>query len=399
MKGGEKLGVRDFLARRSYKRSKHYELGSSILNGYFSISDENILNSSDVYHYMTAISNMVACGKWVIQDEKGIDMPNESALAMLNYPNGYLTGFEFKKLITNLYLIHGEVFIVNDVGDLHAIKGLEPYINKQAEKRFKYGDYSLTRNEVAQVKNVGLSNNEGIGLIDLTKETLEGVMNAEKALTDKYKKGGLLAYLLELDVHLSPKNTLQNEMVDAVQRKLGEIADEGKTVIIPLSKGYKIKGFESPVDDEKLLKYLAVYKPDLAKYFGFDPDVYSKILKDDLEEAAVYLKSFGVDPFIENLCEHLTYLLFGENTSKKVTLQIDMNKYLTMTKKIKNVSGLIRTMAATPDDGRILLNLPAMNTEESTKLYASKDLIGLDELADLNKSKMGNKKKEGDDDD
>lgn len=392
MKGGEKLGIRDYLGRKLYKRSKHYEMGSAILNGYYTLGDENILNSSEVYHYMTAISNMFACGRWVVEDQNGVEI-EDPVLKKLNFPNGYLTGFEFKKLIANLYLIHGEVFIIKDGDSLHTVRGLEPSINKNAEKQFKYDGHILTRKEVAQVKNVGLYHNEGIGLINLSKETLEGVMNAEKAITDKYKKGGLLAYLLELETHLSPKNTLQNEMVEAIQNKLSEISDEGKTVIIPLSKGYKIKGFESPVDDEKLLKYLSVYKPDLAKYYGFDPDVYSGLLKNDLEEGATYLKGFAVDSWLENVCEHLTVLFFGEKMDKKINLLIDMNKYLTMTKKIKNVSGLIRTMAATPDEGRKLLGQQALNTHESTQLYASKDLIGLDDLADLNKSKM--KKKEG----
>lgn len=63
-----------------------------------------------------------------------------------------------------------------------------------------------------------------------------------------------------------------------------------------------------------------------------------------------------------------------------------------MSQKITNVQGLLRSMVYTPDDGRRDLNVDALNTDESTRLYASKDLVGLDDLAELNQSKM----KEGD---
>lgn len=382
------MGLRDFMARKLYKRSKHYELGSAILNGSIVLGDENILSSSDVYHYMNAISNMFACGKWTVEHINGDDIQNDPAAKILNRPNGYLSGFEFKKLIANTYLINGEVFIVKDLNNLHAIKNVYPEITDQAIKVFKVSGETFYNNEMIQIKNVGLSNNEGIGLIDLAKDTLEGVMNAEKALTDKYKKGGLLAYLLKLETHLSPKNTLQNEMVEMIQSKLEEISDEDKTLIIPLSKGYGIEGFKSPVDDEKILKYLNIYKPDIAKFLGFEPDVYSALLKLDLEKAAIYLKTSVVDSFVENICEQLSFLFYGSDTKKRITLVIDMKKYLTMSTKIGNISNLIRSMAYTPDDGRNDLGIERLNTEESTKLYASKDLVGLDALADLNKAKM-----------
>ena len=48
-----------------------------------------------------------------------------------------------------------------------------------------------------------------------------------------------------------------------------------------------------------------------------------------------------------------------------------------MSQKITNTQGLVRTMVYTPDDARVDLGAERLNTEESTKLYASKDLIGL----------------------
>ncbi|GMC02362.1 phage portal protein [Enterococcus thailandicus] len=386
------MGIRSWIAQKRNQRLSKELLGSSILSGQIVLGDETILSSSDVYHYLLAISNMIACAKWEIEDENGVNFVDDNVKKVLRKPNGYLTGFEFKRLLVNVYLLQGEAFIVKDNNQLHIMKGITPEITDQGVKIFKYDGYTLYQNEVCQIKNIGLSSNYGSGLMDLARNTLEGVMNAEKALTDKYKKGGLLAYLLKLDTHLSPKNTLQTSMVKMIQDTLEEIPDEGKTVIISLSKGYNIEGFESPVQDEKILEYLNVYKPELAKFLGFDPDAYNALLKVDLEKAAIYLKSFVVDPIIQNICEHLTFLFYGADSDKRINLNVDIKKYLTMSQKITNVQGLLRSMVYTPDDGRRDLNVDALNTDESTRLYASKDLVGLDDLAELNQSKM----KEGD---
>ena len=127
---------------------------------------------------------------------------------------------------------------------------------------------------------------------------------------------------------------------------------------------------------------------NLQSFLGFDPDAYNQLLKVDLEKAAIYLKAFVVDPIVQNVCEHLTELYFGPESTNRISLTIDIKKYLTMSQKITNTQGLVRTMVYTPDDARVDLGAERLNTEESTKLYASKDLIGLDELTELNKSKM-----------
>lgn len=386
------MGIRSWIAQKRNQRLNKKIFGSSILAGQVVLGDETILSSSDVYHYLLAISNMIACAKWEVEDEDGVNLIDDNVKKVLRKPNGYLTGFEFRRLLVNVYLLQGEAFVVKDNNQLHIMSGITPEITDQGIKVFKYDGHTLYQNEVCQIKNIGLSSNYGSGLMDLARNTLEGVMNAEKAITDKYKKGGLLAYLLKLDTHLSPKNTLQNQMVKLIQDTLEEIPDEGKTVIIPLSKGYNIEGFESPVQDEKILEYLNVYKPELAKFLGFDPDAYNALLKVDLEKAAIYLKSFVVDPIIQNICEHLTFLFYGADSDKRINLNVDIKKYLTMSQKITNVQGLLRSMVYTPDDGRRDLNVDALNTDESTRLYASKDLVGLDDLAELNQSKM----KEGD---
>lgn len=388
MRGGEKLNFRSWVANKFLKRSSKKMFGSSILYDQIVLGDDNILSSSDVYHYLLAISNMIACAKWEVEDLNGVNVEDKTILSTLNRPNGYLHGFEFKRLMVNAFLINGETFIIKDNNQLHIMKDVQPEITEQAIKVFKYNGHTLYQNEVCHIKNIGLSNNHGYGVLDLAKNTFEGVMNAEKVITDKYKKGGLLAYLLKLDTHLSPKNLMQTEMVNMIRETFEEIPDEGKTVFVPLSKGYTIEGFESPVQDEKILEYLNVYKPELAKFLGFDPDAYNNLLKEDLEKAAIYLKSFVADPIIQNICEHLTFLFYGSDSDKRINLNVDIKKYLTMSQKIQNVSSLIRTMSYTPDDGRVDVGLDRLNTEESTKLYASKDLVGLDELKDLNKSKM-----------
>ena len=380
--------MRSWFSRRFRSRSKQKVFGSSILSNQLVLGDENILSSSDVYHYLLAISNMFACSKWEIENDDGVDVPDKSVLKSLNNPNGYLTSFEFKRLLVNVYLLQGEAFVIKAGNQLHIMKGITPEITEQGIKQFKYDGHTLSQNEVRQIKNIGLSSNSGHGLVDLARETLEGVMNAEKALTEKYKKGGLLAYLLKMETHLSPKNAVQNKMIDAIQGQLEEIPDEGKTVIIPLPKGYTIEGFESPVQDDKILSYLNIYKPELAKFLGFDPDAYSTLMKADLEKAAIYLKAFVVDPIVQNVCEHLSLLYFGADSNKRITLNIDIKKYLTMSQKITNAAKLVRTMVYTPDDARVDMGVDRLNIEESTKLYASKDLVGLDELSDLNKSKM-----------
>lgn len=371
-------------------------MGSSLLSGEIFLGDQSILGSSDIYHYMTAIGNMFACGKWIVEDRNGINKKEHNVLKLLNNPNGYLSGFEFKKLMTNVYLLEGETFIVRDGESLHIVKDIQPEIDVYGQKTYKYDGHKLYKNEVAQIKNMGLSINSGVGIIDLAKNTLEGVLNAEHSLNEKYKKGGLLAYLIELEAHLSPKNTMQNAMVEAVQDKLAEIQDEGKTVVIPLSKGYKIKGFESPVDDEKILKYLNVYKKDLAKFLGFDPEAYTQLLKTDLEKASLYLKAFVVDPWVANVCETLTNLLFSWEDNLQVSFYIDLDKYLTMSQKITNASNLVRSMVYTPDDGRETLGKERLNTEESSRLYSSKDLIAADQLGALNEAKTKNEGGEAD---
>ena len=119
---------------------------------------------------------------------------------------------------------------------------------------------------IYHIKNIGTNHLHGVGILDLGKNTLEGVLNAENVLTDKYRKGGLLAFLLKLDSHINPQNAAQSKLIKAILNQLESI-DESRTVkLIPLGKGYTIETLESPINDEKILAYLNVYKKDLGKF-------------------------------------------------------------------------------------------------------------------------------------
>ncbi|MFP3354890.1 hypothetical protein R0K04_26415, partial [Pseudoalteromonas sp. SIMBA_153] len=82
-----------------------------------------------------------------------------------------------------------------------------------------------------------------------------------------------------------PTNGNQNKTVKKILDQLEDIKDSGKTKLIPLGKGYEIEALESPVDDEKILKYLSIYKKDLGKYFGLDKELLDKLEEKDMEQA------------------------------------------------------------------------------------------------------------------
>jgi hypothetical protein len=216
--------------------------------------------------------------------------------------------------------------------------------------------------------------------MQLGKDTLEGVMSAEKVLTDKYKKGGLLAFLLELDAHINPQNAAQSKLIKAILDQL-EAIDESRSVkMIPLGKGYKIETLESPIDDQKTLAYLNVYKKDLGKYLGINVDTYTALIKSDLEKAMMYLHNKAVKPIMKNFEDHLSLLFFGPNSDKRIKFKINILDFVTYSTKTNIAYNLVRTMITTPDDSRDMLGFQKLNIPESSKLYISKDLIAGEDL-------------------
>lgn len=101
-----------------------------------------------------------------------------------------MTSFEFKKLLTNVYLLRGDVYPFYDGSQLHILNNAYSELTNSGIEKITVAGVVVPGYMVRHIKNIGLSHIEGVGLLELARETLEGVMNAEKALTEKYKKVG-----------------------------------------------------------------------------------------------------------------------------------------------------------------------------------------------------------------
>lgn len=377
------MGLRDWFSNRLYKRLESRakeELGGSVRFPTIFLKDENILSSSDVYELLQDISNQLMLAEIVIEDTDGNELKDDPVLKILRNPNDYLTQAEFIKLMTNTYLLHGEVYPVYTGEELHLAANVFTELDENLKLHFKVGETKVPSDMIRHIKNIGNNHLKGVGILELGKSTLEGVMNAEKVLTDKYVKGGLLAFLLKLDAHINPANSAQSKLVTKILDKLEEI-DESRTVkLIPLGKGYNIETLQSPVDDEKILKYLNVYKKDLGKFLGINVETYTALIKSDLEKAMMYLHNKAVKPIMRNFEQHLSVLLFGKNSDKRIKFKVNILEFVTYSTKTNIAYNLVRTMITTPDDSREMLGFEKMGTPEATKLYISKDLIAGEEL-------------------
>lgn len=403
-RGGEDLGLRNrisnFLFKQVEKRGWLDDiLGSSIRYGGSYVNDENVLQSSDVYELTQDISNQILLAQWTVEDANGNEIKNHQVLNVLNKPNSYLTRSEFLKLMTNTYLLEGEVFPVFDGKEIHLATNVYAELDDRLIEHFKINGTDIPQVMIRHIKNMGTSHLKGVGLKQLGRNTLEGVMNAEKVLTDKYKKGGLLAFLLKLDAHINPQNAAQSKLINAILDQLESI-DESRTVkLIPLGKGYSIDAMEAPVDDEKILAFLNVYKKDLGKYLGINVETYQALMKLDIEKAMMYLHNKAVRPILQLFEEHLTLLFFGQNSNLRLKSKINILDFVTYSTKTNIAYNLVRTMIATPDDSRDMLGFKKLNTDESSKLYISKDLVSGEDLGkatdDSLKGGDGNGKEKG----
>jgi|GEM_PF-532680 len=384
-RGGEDLGLRNrisnFLFKQVEKRGWLDDiLGSSIRYGGSYVNDENVLQSSDVYELTQDISNQILLAQWTVEDANGNEIKNHQVLNVLNKPNSYLTRSEFLKLMTNTYLLEGEVFPVFDGKEIHLATNVYAELDDRLIEHFKINGTDIPQVMIRHIKNMGTSHLKGVGLKQLGRNTLEGVMNAEKVLTDKYKKGGLLAFLLKLDAHINPQNAAQTKLINAILDQLESI-DESRTVkLIPLGKGYSIDAMKAPVDDEKILAFLNVYKKDLGKYLGINVETYQALMKLDIEKAMMYLHNKAVRPILQLFEEHLTLLFFGQNSNLRLKSKINILDFVTYSTKTNIAYNLVRTMIATPDDSRDMLGFKKLNTDESSKLYISKDLVSGEDL-------------------
>ncbi|MFV0914664.1 phage portal protein [Enterococcus faecium] len=340
------------------------------------VTDNSIMESSDVYELVQDISNQVALATPVVIGPDGQEVKNHLLLNILNNPNDYLTGFEFSKLETNTLLINGETFPLTDRDQLHLAYGVTTKINERLQEEFSMNGQDIPGQMIRHIKNIGTDSLKGAGIIDLARNTLEGVMSAEKVLTDKYTKGGLLAFMLKLDAHINPNNSAQTKIVKAILDQLEGTQNESdhSVKMIPLGKGYSIETLKSPVDDAAILNYLGVYKKDLGKFLGINVDTYQSLMKTDIEKAMMYLHNKAIKPILKNKSEHYTALFFMPNSGYRVEWKINILDFVPYSTKTNIGYNIVRTGITSPDNVAEMLGFPKQNTPETQAIYISNDL-------------------------
>lgn len=380
------MGLRSAFSNYVYKQAQKRGLFDDAYSqairyrGIFA-DDENVMSSSDVYELIQDISNQITMANWYVEDVRTKKkMDHHWAVDALQQPNNYLTGTEFLKLMTNLYLIHGEVFPILDGRQMHICDNVQTELDERLVLHFKINGSEIPSGMIRQIKNIGTNHLAGKGLLELGKSTLDGVLNAEKVLTDKYRKGGLLAFLLKLDAHISPQNLVQSKLINTILDKLEEIDDSRTVKLIPLGKGYSIDTLDSPIDDEKILAYLNVYKKDLGKYLGINVETYQALIKADLEKAMMYLHNKAVRPILKNYEDHLSLLFFGRNSNFRLRSRINNLDFVTYSTKTNIAYNIVRTGITSPDTvADVFLSLPTQDTPESQAIYISNDLSKIGE--------------------
>jgi len=388
------LGLRDrissYLYQQAEKRGWTEDIySSSVRFGGRHVNDESILESSDVYELMQDISNQIMLAEFVVEDEDGKEVKNHVVLKTLQNPNNYLTGSELKKLMTNTYLLQGEVFPILDGNQMHLATNVYTDLDDRLIEHFKIGGSEIPNFMIRHIKNIGTNHLNGVGLMQLGKETLEGVLSAEKVLTDKYKKGGLLAFLLQLDAHINPQNGAQSKLINKILDQLEQIDEARSVKMIPLGKGYKIETLKSPIEDEKTLAYLNVYKKDLGKFLGINVDTYTALIKSDLEKAMMYLHNKAVKPIMRNFEDHLSLLFFGRNSKLKIKLKINILDFVSYSTKTNIGYNIVRTGITSPDNVAEMLGFPKQNTPETQAIYISNDLSKIGEKKATDNSLKG----------
>lgn len=379
------MGLRDrfsnYVMKKVEKRSWFDDMyGNSIRYNGRLVNDESILESSDVYELMQDISNQVALAEAVVIGPDGNEIPDHFILQVLRNPNNYLTGHEFAKLETNALLINGENFPVLNGDTIHLAANVQTELDENLIEHFKINGQVVPGHMIRHVKNMGVTAQQGVGILQLAKNTLKGVMSAEKVLTDKYTKGGLLAFMLKLDAHINPSNGVQSKLVKRILKQLESIDESNSVKMIPLGKGYGIETLKSPVDDAIILNYLGVYKKDLGKFLGINVDTYQALMKNDLEKAMMYLHNKSIRPILKNKSEHYSALFFGSKSGYRVEWKINILDFVPYSTKTNIAFNIVRTGITSPDIiADKFLGLPKQNTPESQAIYISNDLSKIGE--------------------
>lgn len=380
------MGLRSAFSNYVYKQAEKRGLFKDIYNqairygGIFS-NAENVLSSSDVYELIQDISNQIVLVDWYVEDVRTKKKYDKYwCIDILKQPNNYLSGTEFFKLMTNYYLIYGEVYPVLDGQQLHICDNVYTELDENLVEHFRINGAEIPASMIRHIKNIGTNHLKGVGLLELGKATLDGVLNAEKVLTSKYIKGGLLAFLLKLDAHINPQNLTQNKLISAILDQLESIDDSRTVKLIPLGKGYTIDTLDSPIDDEKILSYLNVYKKDLGKFLGINVETYQALIKSDLEKAMMYLHNKAVSPILKNFEDHLSLLFFGRKSNLQLKSKVNILDFVTYSTKTNIAYNVVRTGITSPDVvADKFLGLPTQGTPESQAIYISNDLSKIGE--------------------
>ena len=362
--------------------------------------NDTILQSSDLYELIQDLSNQVALATPIIKDKEGNEIKDHSVLDVINKPNDYLTGFEFAKLEMNTFLAEGEVFTITDGEQLHIAYGVQTKLLSDLSIRYEMNGHVIPSVNIRHIKNIGTQGRKGVGIVDLAKNTLEAVLNAENVLTTKYIKGGLIAFLLKLDAHINPTNGTQSKLVNAILDQLEGTSDDNKIKMIPLGKGYSIETLKSPIEDDNILKYLGVYKKDVGKFLGINVETYQYLLKHDLEKAMMYIHNKVVKPYLKNKSDHYSALFFEPDSGYRIEWEINILDFVPYSTKTNIGYNIVRTGITSPDNVAEMLGFPRQNTEESTSIYISRDLMKIGEKNATDDSLPGNEKeknKGGDD--
>lgn len=104
-------------------------------------------------------------------------------------------------------------------------------------------------------------------------------------MTEKYKKGGLLAFLLKLDAHINPNNSAQQKIVKAILNQLEETQDNDSHSVkmIPLGKGYSIDTLKAQLMMQLFL-IIWVFTKRPRKILGIDVNTYQALMRTDIEK-------------------------------------------------------------------------------------------------------------------
>lgn len=387
------MGIRDVFSRWIYNQAEKRGyfsnvIGNSVRWGSRVVNSGNILESSDVYELISDISNQAVLAEPYIVDQNGKEIKKHPVLSLLKKPNDYLTGSEFAKLQINSVLLSGDAYLMYVEGQLHLVNGVYSDIDSNLNEKYSLNGKEIPGTMIEHIKNASTSFVEGTGILELGKSTLDGVLNAESILNDKYQKGGLLAFLLKIDSVINPQNKAQKIMIKSIIDQLDGASTSGSTKMIPLSKGFTIETLESPVDDTKIIEYLKMYKPDLGKFLGINVDTYQKLMSTDIEKAMMYLHNKVIKPYLKNLSEHYTNLLM-KDSNLRIEWRLNTLDFVSYSTKAQIAYNQVRSGLMTPDDGAKILGLEPKNTAESTQLYISKDLVPLSMLKDVQNLKGG----------